>query len=353
MERLVNVYRGDFLESFHFGSVAVVDSAGRLLAWAGDPTFETFIRSTAKPFQAIPLMLEGGGEEFDLAPEEVALICASHGGEPKHVATAAALLRKGEFDESDLLCGLHTPFDEKVAAELKQSGESPTPLHNNCSGKHAGMLLATRIFDFPSADYNSPDHPLQQRITEVLASFAGLSPDEVGVAMDGCSVPSYFLSLYRSAFAFARLMAVAHGNGVEELGRYQDAAKEIVDAMTGHPDYVAGAWSMTTPLMQEFGGKLLSKEGAEGFYAMALDPSLSAPILERLHLAEGPAIGITLKVADGSMSRGRDAAVMRTLDQLGVHVDSAKLAGYRERQLFNLSGRPVGRVKSEFDLKFL
>ncbi|PYQ28487.1 MAG: asparaginase, partial [Acidobacteria bacterium] len=140
MRPLANVYRGEYVESFHSGSIAVVDSAGRLLAFAGDPASVTCIRSAAKPFQAIPLLEYGAIDEYELTGEEIALTCASHGGEPLHVSTAAALLRKGDFDEEDLLCGAHPPYDEKAAAELRASGEAPSPLHNNCSGKHAGML---------------------------------------------------------------------------------------------------------------------------------------------------------------------------------------------------------------------
>ena len=209
MEQLVGVYRGGRLESFHTGSIAVVDCHGRLIASAGDPASETFLRSVSKPFQALPLLQEGAIAEFDLSGEELALICASHGGEPFHVSTAAAILRKGEFDESDLLCGIHPPFDERAAAELRQSGEKPTPLHNNCSGKHAGMLLATGLLDAPSSNYTDRSHPLQLQIKQALADFADLPADSIAVAVDGCGVPSYFTSLYRAALAYARLSATA------------------------------------------------------------------------------------------------------------------------------------------------
>ena len=159
--QLAAVYRGPHIESTHHGSIAVVDARGRLLAFAGDPSHRTSLRSAAKPFQAIPLLEHGGIDEFDLSGEEIALTCASHGGEPIHVATAAALLRKGEFDEEDLLCGAHTPYEEKAAADLRASGEEPSPLHNNCSGKHAGMLLATQLLDMPSSRYIDADHPLR------------------------------------------------------------------------------------------------------------------------------------------------------------------------------------------------
>src|SRR5436190_10883782 len=178
MQRLANVYRGPHIESTHHGSIAVVDARGRLLAFAGDPSHRTFLRSAAKPFQAIPLLEYGGAEEYDLSGEEIALTCGSHGGEALHVATAAAMLRKGEFDEEDLLCGAHPPYDEKAAAELRASGDAPSPLHNNCSGKHAGMLLATKLMDLPSANYIGSDHPLQSVMRATMADFAGVNTEE-------------------------------------------------------------------------------------------------------------------------------------------------------------------------------
>src|SRR5947199_3515881 len=176
---LANVYRGSHVESVHRGSVAVVDALGRLLAYAGDPGTVTCLRSAAKPFQGIPLLEYGGLEEYDLTGEEIALTCSSHSGEPVHVSTAAALLRKGELDENDLLCGAHMPYDEKSANELRAAGEEPSQLHNNCSGKHAGMLLATRVMDVPSSRYIDPDHPIQVLARATLAEFAGVGSDEI------------------------------------------------------------------------------------------------------------------------------------------------------------------------------
>src|SRR5204862_292880 len=140
-----------------FTKIDYIDSTGigEMVGYLGK-----FSNQNRKPIQGIPLLEYGGGDEYELSPEEVALTCASHGGEPLHVSTAAALLRKGEFDESDLLCGAHMPYDEKSAAELRAAGEEPSPLHNNCSGKHAGMLLATRVMDVPSSRYIDPDHPI-------------------------------------------------------------------------------------------------------------------------------------------------------------------------------------------------
>jgi L-asparaginase II len=336
---MTRVLRGGMVESVHRGSVAVVDARGKLVAFAGDPSTRTCLRSAAKPFQAIPLLEYGGREEYDLTGEELALTCASHGGEPVHVSTAAALLRKGEFDEEDLLCAPHLPFDDKSAADLRASGEPPSPLHNNCSGKHAGMLLATQVMDAPSAGYIAPDHPLQLLMRHTIADFAGLTPADVPYAIDGCGVPAFFLTLYRAAFAYARLMDGA-------IERYAESGRQVIEAMTSHPHYVAGNWSMTTPLMAAFRGELLAKEGAEGFYGMALAPSLTGDY-------DGP-LGVAIKIEDGSMDRGRDPVVLRVLELLGVELEErAGLAAYRDTTTRNYAGTVVGEVRAEFELEVL
>jgi len=344
---LAKVYRGNHLESFHNGSIAVVDSLGRLRAFAGDPGFVTCLRSAAKPFQALPLLEYGGADEYDLTGEEIAITCGSHGGEAVHVSTAAAMLRKGDFDEEDLLCGAHAPYDEKAATDLRASGEQPSPLHNNCSGKHAGMLLATRVMDAPSANYIDAKHPLQEVVRTALADFAGLDAGEIPIAVDGCGVPAFFISLHRAAFAYARLMAA-------NLERYVDSAEIVVEAMTTFPYFVAGAWSMTTPLMEAFAGDLLAKEGAEGFYAVGLTASAASTLTNRLKLDDDCALGIALKIDDGSMTRGRNPVILRALDILGFDVaKKPELQRYREWPLRNVAGTLVGEVRAELELEFL
>jgi L-asparaginase II len=344
---LTRVYRGTEVESVHRGSIAVVDARGRLVAFAGDPSLRSCLRSAAKPFQAIPLLEYGGVEEFDLTPEEIALTCGSHGGEAVHVATAAALLRKGEFDEDDLLCAAHLPFDEKSAAELRVSGERPSPLHNNCSGKHAGMLLATQVMDVPSSRYIDDTHPLQELMRSTLADFAGIGAEEIPIAVDGCGVPAFFLTLHRAAYAYARLMS-------SSIERYAQSTATVVDAMTSFPHYVAGNWSITTPLMAAFDGELLAKEGAEGFYSMAIAPSLCSELTDRLRLADDGALGIALKIDDGSMERGRNPVILRLLELLGIDLDARPgLQPWRQWPVRNHAGSIVGEVKAEFELELL
>lgn len=353
MTRLVEVLRGSHVESWHSGAAVVVDSAGVLRAYTGDPGLRTYLRSAAKPFQALPLISAGGVEEFDLSTEEVALICASHGGEPRHVATAAALLRKGDFDEDDLQCGSHEPFDRASALELRQSGEAPGPLHNNCSGKHAGMLLASRLLDFPVAEYLEHTHALQQEIEGVLRDFSDIpSLEVIPHAVDGCGVPTWVMSLYRAALGYARLAASAFGaeGGVVEL---QSGCRSVFNAMAGSPNLVAGSWSVTTPLVEAFGGSLIAKDGAEGFYVMGISPERAQRLRPFGGRLAGRAVGVAIKVADGSMSRGRDPVILRVLDRLGCdETNLPRFESYRNRTIRNVAGREVGQTRASFELQF-
>jgi len=207
------------------------------------------------------------------------------------------------------------------------------------------MLLATEVMDVPAANYIDAAHPLQVLIRSTIADFADVEADEIPIAIDGCGVPAFYLSLFRAAFAYARLMETANGKGLE---RYEESAARVVESMTSFPHYVAGTWSMTTPLMEAFEGALLAKEGAEGFYAMALSPSLAA------ELSDDCAVGIALKINDGSMTRGRNPVIIRTLDLLGL--DAATKPGlqrYRDWPLRNVAGTLVGEVRAEFELEWL
>ncbi len=351
---LAKFYRGGHAESVHFGSIAVVDSRGRLLAFAGDPHQKTFLRSTAKPFQALPFLSEGGAGEYDLSGEEIALICASHGGEPHHVATAAALLRREELDESDLHCGAHPPLDERSAAELRMTGEAPSALHNNCSGKHAGMLLACALRDEPLGSYLDPAHPLQRAIAAVMSEFTGLPPSAIPIATDNCGAPTFYLSIYRAAWAWARLVALASGYPLPGLESWGEPAHTALSAMIDHPEYVAGSWTLTTPLIRSMQGGLVAKDGAEGVYVMGLFPRMQDRNLRaRLGLEQEGGLAIVLKVADGA-HRARGPVVLRCLANLGiVPPPHSGLQPYTAGEVVGINGRIVGEVRAEFDLSFL
>lgn len=350
MRPVVNVYRNGLVESLHHGSVAVVDARGRLLAFVGDPGFETFIRSAAKPLQAMPLLEAGGVEAYDLDRQEVALICASHGGEAHHVSTAAGLLRRLDLDEDDLVCAAHPPYDASARAELEEEGIGPTPLHNNCSGNHAGLMLASELLGLSVEKYAELDSELQRRVHRNVAEFADLSPEEVERGVDGCGVPAFRMSLYRAALAYARLGERAF----DPEAQLHEECRTVFEAMTVAPEYVAGGWSMTTPLITRLEGHVLAKEGAEGFYAMALDPEASAIARDACGAEGDDLIGIAIKIGDGSSERSRNPVVIRTLQLLALDLTvDEELARFVAPEIYNLEGDKVGEARAEFDLSFL
>jgi L-asparaginase II len=316
-----------------------VDEDGWLVASAGEPTVPIYLRSAAKPFQAMPLLAGGGERLFRLGDDEIALMCASHGGEPRHVATARRILTRGGFETSALRCGAHLPMHEPSARALLAAGIRPTPLHNNCSGKHAGLLLACRLLGVAHRGYERPDHPVQRAVLARLAEHTGVAEDAIGVAVDGCSVPVFHLPLSSLAAAYARLVAPAWiGRGTEPAVRAR-----IVAAMTGSPSMVAGRGRFTTSLLLAGSGSWIGKEGAEGVYAMGLAPRRRG---ER-------AIGIAFKLEDGG-SRARDAVTLDVLERLGRFRPAARrqLASHFRPVIRNARGLAVGEIVAEVPLLF-
>ena len=313
----------------------MVTPEGRLVARLGDPGLATFLRSAAKPFQALPLLLAGGAERFALDDADLALICASHSGRPEHAERAASLLARGGFTAADLLCGVHPPYDAEAAAALLAAGLAPSPLHNNCSGKHAGMLLACRLLGFPAAGYVGPEHPLQREILSWVARLCGVEPAAVGQGVDGCSAVSFHLPLEAAARGYAAFADPAAAGLPPEVAA---AVRRIVAAMTGRPEMVAGPGRFTTRLMEVTGGRVLGKEGAEGFYALAV---------------RGPvALGIALKIGDGG-ERCRDGVALDLLLQMGSlsGEELAALVAFHRQRLTNYRGLAVGEVVPEPELE--
>ena len=335
---LARVYRGPRVESSHRGSVAVVDERGVLLAGCGDPKAAVYVRSAAKPFQAIPLLEAGGEKTFRLTDDEIALMCASHGGEPRHALAAEKMLRKGGFRLSDLACGAHAPLHEPSARALARRGAAPTALHNNCSGKHAGMLLACRLLDLPSEGYTDPAHGLQRRIRTVLARYAGIAEAEITVAVDGCSLPVFRLPLSALACAYARLVG---GRVPGETPAAASARARLVRAMWKSPFMVAGTSRFTTDFLAAGAGRWIGKEGAEGLYAAGLAPSSGAR----------QAVGVAFKIEDGS-ARPRDAVTLDVLSKFGRLPDATRraLAAYAEPIVHNAAGADVGRIEADAPL---
>lgn len=331
---IARVYRGSRVESVHRGSAAVVDERGTAMATCGDAALPVYARSAAKPFQAMPLLLAGGEKAFGLGDAEIALMCASHGGEPRHVRLARELLKRGGFKSTDLLCGAHLPMHDASARELTRRGEAPSALHNNCSGKHAGMLLACRLLGLSYADYTDAGHPLQRRIRSLLARYGAVPESEIAVAVDGCNAPVFRLPLSALAAAYAALMA---GRLPGEDRAAAAVRARIVRAMTKSPAMVAGAGRFTTDFIVAGRGRWIGKEGAEGVYAVGLRPRGTSR----------RAVGLAFKVEDGS-ARPRDAVTLDLLGRIGELPLPIRrtLAAYAEPLLHNARGFEVGRIEA-------
>lgn len=346
---VVEVTRGDVIESVHFGAVAVADASGRVVASWGDPETATFLRSSAKPFQALPLLESGAADAFGLTPRELAIICASHSGTDEHVDLVGRVQAKAGVKESDLRCGTHPPYDDATRRRLAQEGKPPTPNRHNCSGKHTGMVTQARFFSEPIDSYEARSHPVQLRILQAFAEMCGLGPQEVHVGVDGCSVPTFAVPLRAAATAYARL-----ADPSSLAAQRASACRRIVTAMTAHPDMVAGPGRFDTLLMQAAAGRVLCKGGAEGYRGMALLPGALAP--------GSPALGIAMKVSDGDLGKPSDnppgqraaaRAALTALVDLGALDDQAvrALAEFGPRPVTNFRGLLVGEVRSCFHIR--
>jgi L-asparaginase II len=311
---IFEVTRGRIVESIHFGAAAVVDSGGHLLAWLGDPKVLTFLRSSAKPFQALPFIERGGDQTFHLTSKEVALICGSHDGTDEQVEVLKGIQTKVGVQESDLLCGSHPLSHVSTVEAMRARGEVPTPNRHNCSGKHTGMLAAARMRGLPIADYVNPEHPVQKTILETLAEICSLPVEQVEVGTDGCSVPNFAVPLYNAALGFARLCD-PRGLPSERAA----ACRRITQSMMANPIMVAGSGRFDTRLMEVCSGRMVVKGGAEGYMLLGIMGGVLG--------AESPGVGIAFKISDGDLTirkangetynRVRPAVALEILRQMG------------------------------------
>ena len=306
---LVEVTRGSLVESCHRGAVAIADADERVLLGVGDIERPVYPRSAVKAMQALPLIESGAADAFRLGDKELAIACASHSGEEAHIDAVRSLLAKAGLDESQLACGAHWPIGERASRELMRAGKSPTAIHNNCSGKHAGMLAVAVHQGLDPVGYERLDHPVQQEIRRILSKTCGIALEADAIAIDGCSVPTFALPLAAVATGFARL---ASGRGLEP-GRAK-AARRLMDACFAAPDLVAGDGRFDTIVMRGLGELAFAKGGAEGVHCAAL-PALG--------------IGIAVKVDDGT-KRGAEMVLAVLLAKLVAGADqvrASQLAG--------------------------
>src|SRR3712207_3321334 len=276
-EPLVLVTRGSFVESVHAGHLAALDGDGRTVASLGSPDAVCFMRSATKPFQALPLVASGAADRFRFCSREIAIACGSHNGEPAHTETVLSMLSKTGLDASDLKCGAHEPYSQETAARLRERGEKPTALHNNCSGKHAGMLALALHLGAETSGYDRPDGPVQRAVFRAVSHFSGVDEGELRFGTDGCGVPTFALTVRAMALMFARFVSGAAGaeDVTPEALRGvvgANAARRIIDSALAHPDMVEGDGELDTELMRAGKGRLISKVGAEGVYCAGVLP---------------------------------------------------------------------------------
>lgn len=337
---LVEALRGSTVESFHRGAVAVVDDHGRLVWSCGDVERAIFPRSAVKLLQALPLVASGAAQRLDLKDDELALACASHGGEPAHAQAAASMLGKAGVDASILECGAHWPYHEASQREMARAGAEPTALNNNCSGKHAGFvcvgcamsgLTGRPLLEFMRG-YVEPEHPVMREVTRALAEATDHTVARAPRGIDGCSIPTYAVPLLNLALGFAR---AGTGHGLPT--QWAQAAQRLRTAIAQAPFMVAGTGRFDTQVMQRLGARVCCKVGAEGVYCASLP--------ER-------GWGVALKMDDGNTSRAAEV-VMATLIEalLKLSVDDAvALRQLSSTVMRNWQGRTVGvlRAAAEF-----
>ncbi|MBK1614801.1 asparaginase [Rubrivivax gelatinosus] len=329
---LVEALRGSAVESAHRGAWAVVDADGDLVASAGDIDRPIFPRSAVKLLQALPLVDSGAAERYGLNAEQLAIACASHNGEPRHVAVAAAMLAAAGVDEAALECGAHWPYRDVVQREMAAAGQLPGALHNNCSGKHAGFVCLGCLLAGDNdkraflSGYVKPEHPVMREVSDAIEATTGWRLADAPRGTDGCSIPTYAVPLRQLALGFAR---TATGIGLRE-GRAR-AAKRLMAAVAEHPFMVGGSGRFDTRVMERLGERVFCKVGAEGVYCAAFPKS---------------GLGVAVKMDDGG-TRACEV-VMAALIQRFVRLDAAEhgfVQAFADQPLVNWNGIEVGRLR--------
>lgn len=327
----IEFWRGDIIESVHRAHYCVSDNTGEILEQGGDPNLVTYLRSSAKPLQAMAVILSGAAKKYHITAAELAIICGSHGGELYHTKTVQSLLDRARLSVSSLKCGVHSPLDKTARIALYNSKNIPDELHHNCSGKHAGMLLSTLCFGESIENYLEIDSIVQQRINNLMAELAGLDIEDLVIGIDGCSVPAHGMKLKSAALAFARLI---NPEGLSE--DIVEAAYRVGRDMRSYPEMVGANQDRICTDLMRLGRvfDLTAKAGAEGFYLVGWRDSKS-----------GRGIGMAIKVEDGA-ERARNPLIIKLLQNYGIlpHSLSQSLVQYASNNILNQCNRVVGRI---------
>jgi L-asparaginase II len=314
---MVELWRGDRVESRHLGHAVVCGPDGAVMQAWGDAEAVIYPRSTCKMLQALPWVESGAAA--DAGEDLLALACASHQGAALHTARVAAWLKAMGLGEADLRCGAHAPYDRGAAEALIRDGRKPCQLHNNCSGKHAGFLAFARHLR-AGPEYVDPNHPVQRAVRDAFEEVTEVASPGHGI--DGCSAPNFATTLAGLARAMARFATAAEGQGARAA-----AMVRLRAAMMAHPELVAGEGRVCTGLMRALAGRGAVKTGAEGVFVAILP---------------GPGLGVAVKIADGA-GRAAEAAIAALLVRLGV-LEPEAAAPWAAAEQRNCRGLITGRL---------
>ncbi|MCL1992340.1 MAG: asparaginase [Spirochaetes bacterium] len=332
MALIAKKYHGEIVDLHHYGHIAVADTQGKILWQLGDPQRVVFSRSSAKPMQAVPVAESGALDEYGITEKELAVMCASHYAEDIHTEAVFSILKKAGLDESRLQCGTHYPLASYMKNKFIVGGIKPSEVHNNCSGKHSGMLIATKMRSENLSDYYLPAHPHQMRITQAIAQICDYPAEQIVIGSDGCGVPVHAMPMYKFAQGYAKM------SRPQTLGEGREkTVRRITQAMTDNAQMLGGTGDFTTALTQAFGGRLFCKGGASGFFAIGL---------------KDKGIGIAVKMEDGS-SDIIPLAVLQTLVQMGeiTKSEAQGLAGFNESVSLNRKKEVIGKTVADFVLE--
>lgn len=323
MKLSCQIYRGKTIESQHRAHGVIIDYKGKEIFSFGNPTLVTCIRSSFKPFQAYPIIFLKGDEKFKMTPQDITIMCASHNGESQHINQVSQLLNKIECNENDLQCGSHYPADQKSRIEMIKKNQNPTPIHNNCSGKHAGMLALAKMLNQDITGYTQINHAVQHTILQTLKTTFQIIPSDI--AIDGCSAAAPFMTLKDIAALYLAL-----GTNTEPT------CQKIYKAISENPYLIGGRKRFDTEFIRAMKGKGISKGGGEGVIGLFINTDKYGPV------------GISIKIEDGN-HRCRDSAVMTVLEYLQLLSPdiSTMLEHYLKKPIFNHNNIQIGHIISE------
>jgi len=325
--------RSSRIDALHYGSIAVVDAEGTLLFSANDPGYPTYLRSSIKMIQALPVVLSGAADRFGLTSKELAITVASHAATRDHVDVVEGMLLRLGLGEPSLGCGAHEPEDRTERNRLIRASEEPTQLHNNCSGKHAGMLATCLAKGWPLDSYLEIDHPLQEWILDLMAAYSGVPREQIGIGIDGCSLPAYYMPISGAAQIAARFVRAAHNDP-------SGAEARVHGAVAAHPEMINAAGGFDTELIRATGGRMIAKRGAMAIFLIGVASRQYGPL------------GVAVKLEDGVMTP-MPTVVMQTLEALNLlePEEIAALDSFRRLPQRNWRGIEVGEITAGVKLK--